>query len=251
MKIGLERAFAVIGASTVLVLGFDSLTYAATGSSLILGSLNKSHRVTTVQNTGSGPALRLVTKSSASPPFVTNSRGKVANLNADQLDGLSAPQIRRRSVTRCAGYPHQGIDWSIPGSTPGHGCSLFGAKIVNMVLTNANMANVVLTNADVTDSALSGANLRGASAFRLNANGASLRNANLRGANLSQATLFGADLSGANLTNANLSFANLDSADLSNAVTKGITLTSANFNNTTCPDGTNSDTDGDTCFGHL
>ena len=55
-----ERILAVLGAATILVLGFDGVTYAATGSSLILGSLNKASKTTTLQNTGSGPALNAV-----------------------------------------------------------------------------------------------------------------------------------------------------------------------------------------------
>jgi uncharacterized protein YjbI with pentapeptide repeats len=43
------------------------------------------------------------------------------------------------------------------------------------------------------------------------------------------------------LTGANLSGANLNSA----------TLTGVKWNNTTCPDGTNSNADAGTCIGHL
>ena len=39
------------------------------------------------QNTGTGPALNLLVKSAAAPPLEVNSSAKVANLNADLLDG--------------------------------------------------------------------------------------------------------------------------------------------------------------------
>jgi hypothetical protein len=61
--------------------------------------------------------------------------------------------------------------------------------------------------------------------------GAQLTNADLRGVNLA-----GADLSGANLNGANLIGAKVD----------GVV-----WNDTTCPDGTNSNSEGGTCLGHL
>jgi uncharacterized protein YjbI with pentapeptide repeats len=71
--------------------------------------------------------------------------------------------------------------------------------------------------------------------------------ANLTGSNLTKANLSGANLSGANLTNANLTGANLKGANLHTA-----TLTGVIWNNTTCPDGTNSSSNvGKTCVGHF
>jgi hypothetical protein len=54
-------------------------------------------------------------------------------------------------------------------------------------------------------------------------------------------TLAGADLRGANLTNVDLTGSSLAQAKLA-----GVT-----WSNTTCPDGSNSDTHGKTCVGHL
>jgi hypothetical protein len=91
---------AVLGAATVLVVGFDAVTYAATGSSLILGRVNQSAAVTTVQNTGRGATLNLVTSSSAYPPITTNAKGLVPNLyagraaNADKIGGLTLAQVK-------------------------------------------------------------------------------------------------------------------------------------------------------------
>jgi hypothetical protein len=94
-----ERALAVVGAAAVLVLGFDGITYAATGSSLILGHANTASGVTTIQNTGNGPALSLLTKATTSAPFSTNATGRVGNLyatrayGADRLGGQTLPQV--------------------------------------------------------------------------------------------------------------------------------------------------------------
>ena len=71
--------------------------------------------------------------------------------------------------------------------------------------------------------------------------GADLSYTNLRNANLSNADLRGADLEGADLSNADLEGADLNFADLA-----GVT-----WNDTTCPDGTNSDDNGNTCVNNL
>ena len=66
------------------------------------------------------------------------------------------------------------------------------------------------------------------------------------GANLTQADLAGADLTGANLYGANLYGAQLVGTDLIGAI-----LTGVSWNDTECPDGTNSNNDGDTCVNNL
>jgi hypothetical protein len=73
----------------------------------------------------------------------------------------------------------------------------------------------------------------------------------LAGTNLNGADLGGANLSGADLTGANLQDANLTDATLTGALAKGANLNGVVWSNTTCPDGTNSNTDGGTCSGHL
>lgn len=75
---------------------------------------------------------------------------------------------------------------------------------------------------------------------------ATLAGCNLSGVNLSGASLSGADLSGANLNRADLSGADLSGADLS-----GANLNRVIWSGTICPDGTNSNNDGNTCLGHL
>src|SRR6478609_758308 len=87
------RVLAVIGASAVLVVGVNAVAYAATGKSLLLGKTNKASKTTTIQNTKSGAALQLKTKSSATAPLKVNGKGKVVNLNADKVDGLDGTAI--------------------------------------------------------------------------------------------------------------------------------------------------------------
>ena len=75
---------------------------------------------------------------------------------------------------------------------------------------------------------------------------ADLRNADLRGADLIDADLYRADLSNADLRGANLHGADLSYADLSGADLSGVY-----WYGTTCPDGTNSDDNGNTCVNNL
>lgn len=102
-RVRAERVLAVVGAASLLIMGFDTLTYASTGSSLLLGRSNTANRTTTITNTGSGAALRLVTSTTAAAPFTTNARGRVPNLYADKsgkadnaakLAGLTVTQVK-------------------------------------------------------------------------------------------------------------------------------------------------------------
>ena len=69
------RVAAVIGAATVLVVGFDSVTYAATGNSLILGRANNASTQTVIARTTVGPVLGLTVKNPTSAPLKTNGKG--------------------------------------------------------------------------------------------------------------------------------------------------------------------------------
>ncbi|HET8658653.1 MAG TPA: pentapeptide repeat-containing protein [Micromonosporaceae bacterium] len=70
--------------------------------------------------------------------------------------------------------------------------------------------------------------------------------ADLRNSRLVDAFLRDADLRNARLDNADLTRADLTGADLSGASIAGVV-----WRDTTCPDGTNSDTNGGSCAGHL
>ena len=93
----LKTALTVLGAVTVLLLAGNTLAHAATGKPFLLGGSNSAGKQSTLTRTTIGPVLGLRVKSPASAPFTTNGRGKVANLNADRLDGLDAASLRTRS----------------------------------------------------------------------------------------------------------------------------------------------------------
>ncbi|HEY5248969.1 MAG TPA: pentapeptide repeat-containing protein [Dermatophilaceae bacterium] len=118
------------------------------------------------------------------------------------------------AAAACKEYPHVIVDW--------HGCNLYGAFLSSANLTMANLS------------------------------GANLTMANLSGANLYGIFAHDVTLAQANLTNADLTHANLSGANLTGATGMGTaTLTAVTWLNTTCPDGTNSDSHGNTCVGHL
>lgn len=76
----------------VVIASLDYAASAATGHAFVLGQLNKANRTTALQRTTSGPALTLTT-SSAAAPLTVNGRGRVANLNADRIDGLDSSAL--------------------------------------------------------------------------------------------------------------------------------------------------------------
>jgi len=143
-------------------------------------------------------------------------------------------------------------------------------------LENANLQNAIMNGANLTGSNLNGAYLHGAFLHGTNLTGANMAYATLRYANPYGVTQYIADLSEANLTYADLTYANLSAADLSfadlsfadlssadleNAKLNGADLTGAGlsgtnlnsvvWDNTICPDETNSDDNGNTCENNL
>lgn len=95
----------------------------------------------------------------------------------------------------------------------------------------------VLKNKDLTGAWLAGSDIDGA-----DFEGTILKNASLKAVTAMGANFVGSDLSGVNFEDAGLYGAT------------GLTTTNlvgASWSNTLCPDGTNSDNNGDTCIGHL
>lgn len=118
------------------------------------------------------------------------------------------------------------------------GCSLIGVNFNWTVLYRADLSNAYLMFADLSSAYLTWAKLD---------------NADLSDADLSNANLFCANLSSATLTNANLTETELKNATLESAVGIPLNPENAFWENTTCPDGSNSDDEGNggTCVGHF
>ena len=89
----LKTTLAVLGAVTILLLAGNTVAQATTGHSFLLGSSNSANAVTSLTRTTSGTALKVTTKYSSNTPFVVNGKGKVANLQADKVDGYEGSQM--------------------------------------------------------------------------------------------------------------------------------------------------------------
>jgi hypothetical protein len=101
-KLGSHVRGNVIG-YLALFIALGGTTYAATGGNLILGKPNSASNPTSLSAPVSGKALQLTNTSTAAgatalglnaasghAPFTVNSGAKVANLNADKLDGIDS-----------------------------------------------------------------------------------------------------------------------------------------------------------------
>lgn len=129
-----------------------------------------------------------------------------------------------------------------------HRARLTGSTLVNANLLAANLASISgrgadLTGANLVASDLSEAALVNATLQRARASAASLEGADLTGANL-----VGADFEGADLTNVNFTGADLRMANLNGATVDGAVLTGVTWGDTTCPDGSSSNSALGTCL---
>jgi hypothetical protein len=94
MWVGRATVFFVgLAVILALVFGVTSMALGANGNPFILGkAANTASNVTGLVKNGAGPALRL--KVDSGPPLAVNSSAQVANLNADQLDGLDSTDLQ-------------------------------------------------------------------------------------------------------------------------------------------------------------
>ena len=120
-----------------------------------------------------------------------------------------------------------------------------GSHLTGTSLIGAHMYSVNLTSATLTGADMTRAHLDDATLVSTNMDSSELTGATLTGANLSDAIL-----TGANLTGANLAYAILNRANLTGATGTPLRWDVAIWNDTTCPNGTNSDTHGNTCVGY-
>jgi hypothetical protein len=116
-----------------LFVALSGVTYAATGGNFILGRANNATSQTALTSNNAGKALNLTQQSSGTgatalglnvpsgkTPFTVNSGTKVANLNADKLDGLDSSALRgaRAYATsggaNCSSLPAPPVFCSIP-----------------------------------------------------------------------------------------------------------------------------------------
>jgi len=100
MRLKLRTVLTTVFVAVMLVVGIDYVSFAATGGHALLGTINKANKTTTFKRTTAGAPVTLTTKTSTSPPLATNGRGKVANLNADLLDGKDSTAFAANTPTK-------------------------------------------------------------------------------------------------------------------------------------------------------
>lgn len=120
-----------------------------------------------------------------------------------------------------------------------------GEPTINLARTIFNDAN--LDTATISNADLIGAKFLRAYLVRLGATSLNLTNVDFSNANMAFAQLVDSNLTNTNFTNVNFTYANLQgAANGSTANFSGVT-----WSGTICPDGTNSDNNGNTCIGHF
>ena len=119
---------------------------------------------------------------------------------------------------------------------------LGGSDLSETDLSNANLIDANLNGADISSSDLSYADLEWANVRYADLNGSDLSETYLYNTNMEGTGLMGANLNNAYTVGLRLIDANLLGADLS-----GIEWAGIYWGNTICPDGSNSDDNGNTC----
>lgn len=193
----------------------------------------------------------------ANASFTDNVGGATASWNwgdGNTTTGTVTENNGSGSVTNTHTYTALGSDTIVLTVTNSAGSST--AQTVVAVVPSGGLPNGNLSGKNYNEANFSNQNL-----MKVNGSNAEFENVNFSSANLFKANFSNSDLEGSNFTDANLKMANLSNSNLSNDNFTGANLTQANlsnttltgvtWSNTTCPDGTNSNNDGNTCVGHL
>jgi hypothetical protein len=124
-----------------------------------------------------------------------------------------------------------------------------GIDLEGVDLSGKDLRYVTFDKTNLLGADLSGADLSYATFEKVSGWGVNLSGADLTYAEFLSSNVMAANFQGAALEYANFEFSNLMEANLMGATMTGYQSTSM-FGNTTCPDGTNSDANDDTCVGH-
>ncbi|MEK7571990.1 MAG: pentapeptide repeat-containing protein [Patescibacteria group bacterium] len=185
---------------------------------------------------------------------------------------LNGPNIRIVDANTNCNNNETALDWNIqgvpgpsgppgptgvPGGSSSVTCSVCRGKDIiartqTTTLSGINLDFAILNNAQIFGEDFSSSSFVHAILALVNAGSNNISGAaNFANTNLTDTNLFGANMHGVNFSGANLTRAYLRNTDLTGANMAGADLTDATWDNTFCPDGTNSNDNGNTCEGHL
>jgi hypothetical protein len=138
MKI--TSALSAVAIAGMLVVTADYATMAATGGGFILGKSNFANQSTKLTNTGLGPVLKLsTTHPGTRAPLGVNSSVRVANLNADKVDGKHANQLGVRTrvfeTPLSSDVATSSINVTVPDVAPGQYLATYSSFIYPSVTT--------------------------------------------------------------------------------------------------------------------
>lgn len=172
-----------------------------------------------------------------------------ANLTGANLSGALLPNADlsgatlRDAVLTGAQLPRAALTNTVLSGAKLDGAKLTGATLSGAIAELASLRNADLSNANLNGSYLGASDLTNAQLVGATMTDARMDNSVFTGANLSYTDLTAASLRRVTFSRANLIFANLTNADFSFSFTiTDATLTGARWQNTTCPDGTSTDT---------
>lgn len=182
-------------------------------------------------------------------PFVLAHGGDINLIHGciRPLTGL----LRIIGATEMCGSNETALDWSK------NGIGEFGGFVTDQLVGmntegfNESLAYRNFQNANLSQSNLSQTQLDGSDFTNANFSGVSVKISSAIGANFTNVNFTGAFLNASNFQNANFTNANLTNANLSGSNMDGTIRTGIVWSNTLCPEGTNSDDNGNTCEGHL
>ena len=173
------------------------------------------------------------------------------DFNNTHLYGANLSEVRTMGLYNCETAILPSSWFCREGILIGPNVNLSGANLSGLRLTDMNFHNGDFTGANFSYAILSGghfynANLNQSNLSHTNFDSAYLNNAEISNADLSYSNLRFSQIFGADLTGTDFSNAILTEADLRNTTLVGVI-----WDNTTCPDGTNSNDNGGTCENNI
>lgn len=133
----------------------------------------------------------------------------------------------------------------------GSGINLSGERLSGVDFNGMNLHDGTYIGTNFSHAVLYGAYFYASNLTLANLSGANLNGVYLESGNLAYANFTGADIRHGHLQSTDLSFADFTNANLTDALLQLATFEGTIWNNTICPDGTNSDENNRTCVNNL